>query len=103
VDELVIAFLIVLCESLWNEAKRRLAEPWPYSHGEVTDVRVDGSAPWVVYVTYWYTVKGVYYSGCYRESFLKERDASEFGESWKGRKVIVHYRCDDPEKSMLWR
>ncbi|MGO9212127.1 MAG: DUF3592 domain-containing protein [Terriglobales bacterium] len=101
--DFVIAFLIVLCEWLWNEAKRRLAEPWPSGHGEVTDVRVDVSEYSVVHVTYWYTVNGEYYSGYWRESFLKERDASEFGESWKGRKVIVHYRHDDPEKSVLWR
>jgi hypothetical protein len=60
---------------LWYRLKRWGAQSWPSAEGVI-----EGTT----------------------QAFALEEHAGDCCDFWKGRKIVVHYKRNHPEKSVLW-
>ena len=95
----------------WKELHKLGARKWPVAQGIIESGNVsqhrDGLlyavACYVAEVNYSYSVGGHYYSGHINRTFLLERSARKFVEEMQGRHVVVRYKQDSPDLSVLYK
>jgi hypothetical protein len=93
--------------SEWAEKRlEKEAINWPstearvdYAEPRISDV--DDRPRWVGELHYSYSIDGCCYSSSHYFRAFGEEDAKEQVESWRGRKVIVHYFPGNPARSVF--
>lgn len=85
---------------------------WPLSKGKIESgivVQKREREFWylisyyVCEIGYSYTVGGEYYSGYFERTFFSKKAAQKFSESLKGRDVMIRYKRNSPDLSVLRR
>lgn len=109
-DSMITAFVmsaISYFKKLHGKWIRRTAKDWPCVQATIEFARArklgqeDDGAGWVGELAYSYSVNGEYFSGFYHFSAKNKKHANELVEGWKDRKIMVRYKLDQPEISVL--
>lgn len=89
----------------WRWVLVRRTESWPEAEGVVVTVDVcDKNAEGALAnVGYSYSVNGEAYGGNVKRQFMNLQRAWEFANGCKDMKILVHYKPDHPEKSVVWK
>ena len=107
--ELALLVAFVLLVSSWFLLKRSLgfirsirAVSWPTAEGRIETANVQTfSEQALAEVGYSYLVEANRYSGYFSQQFADEQQAWDYVEGLRGRAVLVRYRQDDPDISVL--
>jgi hypothetical protein len=101
---IVIALVFALRRG-WHWVLVRRAESWCEVEGVVVtvDVRDNNAEGALANVGYSYSVSGEAYGGNVKRQFMDAQRASEFANGCKNMKILVHYKPDHPEKSVVWK
>ena len=105
-----------LAVAVWAvfEARRRFvvrrAESWPEVLGTIESVEVSGIRSWPEWkssftarVNYSYRVEDSWFAGQVKRRFNDEQKAWDFVGQLRGKAVLVRYKPNKPEKSVIWR
>jgi hypothetical protein len=81
-------------------------DSWPRANGSITKGNVKAAHGWILDLAlgeleYTYRLRGEYYSGSMTRQFPDEQSAWDFVDSHRDEPVIVRYRDDKPEDSVL--
>jgi hypothetical protein len=100
-----LTVLYVLSSRWWKSRRLRNAAHWPIAQGYVAQVeeKRDDNGFLVVTLAYTYKVEDERYVGRESFPFVRDEDAAQFEAGCKERSVLVHYRPDKPQVSVLSR
>lgn len=81
-------------------------DSWPRANGSITNRKVNAVHGWILdyalgQLEYTYKVHGEYYAGTLTRQFPDEQAAWDFVDAHREEPVIVRYRDDKPEISIL--
>jgi hypothetical protein len=84
-----------------KRVQRKAMEGWPAADARIYsgEVHREGRRYWAE-ITYTYYV-GEYRSGRYVRGFKREDQAGDFVSQLKDKTVRVHYKIDDPDRSVI--
>jgi hypothetical protein len=97
---------IYLLKKLYLRRVRKRAKDWPsvqaiIEHTRSRQLDNDEGKGWVGELAYSYSVNGEYYAGFHHFTARHEADAERSIEGWKDRRVMAHYKPNDPSVSVL--
>jgi hypothetical protein len=97
--------LFVFSSHWWKARRLRNAAHWPIAQGYVAQIEEnrDDNGFLVVTLAYTYKVEDERYAGRESFPFVRDEDAARFEAGCRERTVLVHYRPDKPEVSVLAR
>jgi hypothetical protein len=109
VYSIVVAFLWIpalVIRRIGRLVREIGSESWPRADGSIADGTVQVIRGWIVdyaigQLDYSYRVHGEYYAGNINRQFTDEQAAWEFVDSCRQKPVVVRYRDDSPQKSVL--
>ena len=89
----------------WKQRRLRIASHWPTTDGYVAliEEKRDNNGFLVVTLAYTYKVADERYDGRESFPFVRDEDAARFEAGCRKRSVLVHYRPDKPNISVLAR
>ena len=103
---MAFSFLAFNFRIVATSMRNQRAQDWPSARGTVVSCDVKTyhgrfSDYAVGVLGYSYTVNGEYYSGYFRRQFSDEQAAWSFVDSRRDLAVIVRYKANDPQRSVL--
>lgn len=96
----IAAYSIQKFYQKWRQ--KQAMEGWPTADATVLSGEVHKEGPWRFWaqLTYSYYV-GEYRSGKYLRRFRREEDADEFVRQARDKRIQMHFKDSDPERSVI--
>jgi hypothetical protein len=101
----VALVLSLKAPKVWRWFVSRSTESWTEAEGvvvttNVIDQQAEGA---LAEIGYSYCVAGARYGGYLRRHFICLEHAWNFADRAKDMHILVHYKPDRPEKSVIWQ
>ena len=102
---LVAIAVVILFPRLRQLIQIRRTESWPETEGKVVSVNVidhvaEGATAEIGYA---YSVHGTAYGGLLRRNFGDAQKAWDFAHECRDMRILVHYKPNRPNTSVVWR
>jgi hypothetical protein len=97
---------VLLLRNIARSFREFGVDSWPRANGSITNRKVNAIHGWIVdyavgQLEYTYKVHGDYYAGSITRQFPDEQVAWDFVDTHRDEPVLVRYRDDQPEISIL--